>query len=547
LCRCKPEAWRIFKPNEICSAITPFGLWQGVERLNLLLTLLSAIMAVASMGVLWILVVQVALWAGPLRRFWQLVAGLAVGIGIWASLYLGLLAVDWGRPYLLRAPYLGLLLLVAAGAAMFATAPAHRRGRGLSTAPVGGMLLGLLLTAATWLSLRSVQMDVALQYRVLPTVPMALLLGIALIAGVRRMGGGAGRLRSSERFILPPLLGILFALLQPVALTTATLAQAAQPLGLERTPDYHLTAWFVAVGGLLILALAALMAGLEQRTLLFTTTISENSPDGLITIGRTAELIYYNHRAGQLIGRPLHEAVGRMAWEVFPAPLTEVLRPEVQKQLEQPRPNAAREFYYPPEQRWYEVVVYPWPDHLAMILRDVTNRRQLEEQVRHQATHDPLTGLANRALFRQEVRRAVAGSGPGSAGAALLLLDLDDFKRVNDTWGHPTGDRLLVDVAQRLNQAVREGDLVARLGGDEFAVLLPSRELSGAVRVAERILSSLEAPFVLHGEEVQVQASIGIVSASADATAEDLIRLADRAMYKAKEEGKGRYVIYQEG
>jgi len=175
--------------------------------------------------------------------------------------------------------------------------------------------------------------------------------------------------------------------------------------------------------------------------------------------------------------------------------------------------------------------------------RDVTENKQLENQLAHQAFHDPLTGLANRALFADRVEHAVAGRGRPELGVAVLFLDVDDFKTVNDSLGHSAGDLLLRAVGQRLLDAVRPGDTVARFGGDEFAVLLEEiSATSDAARAAERIARVLRVPFFVQGREVFVTASIGI---SIGHHADELLRSADVAMYRAKSAGKASHVFYE--
>ena len=189
-------------------------------------------------------------------------------------------------------------------------------------------------------------------------------------------------------------------------------------------------------------------------------------------------------------------------------------------------------------------------DRAAMLtsVQDVTERMALEQQLRHQAFHDPLTGLANRALFYDRLQHALARISRGTAGLAVLLLDIDAFKRVNDSLGHTSGDELLVAVSQRLAADLRAADTAARLGGDEFVVLAEGlTDASEATALAERLQGALTAPFHLAGREVVVRASIGIASAGPGdtATAEELLRNADVAMYAAKATGHGGHARFQ--
>lgn len=177
-------------------------------------------------------------------------------------------------------------------------------------------------------------------------------------------------------------------------------------------------------------------------------------------------------------------------------------------------------------------------------LRDLSEKA--EERARgfeHQASHDPLTGLPNRALFVERLQRALSSDGSGNA--AVLFLDLDDFKKVNDSLGHEMGDRLLVAAAGRLRGCLDAGDTVARLSGDEFTVLLEGVDnAEDAGRVARRILQRLGEPFDLDGREASVTASIGVALGSAsDGLPAALLNEADLAMYRAKGKGKARYDI----
>ena len=167
---------------------------------------------------------------------------------------------------------------------------------------------------------------------------------------------------------------------------------------------------------------------------------------------------------------------------------------------------------------------------------------QVKDQLRYQAYHDALTGLPNRSLFTDRVGRALTRG----SDATVLFIDLDDFKTINDTLGHSAGDDLLVAVAERVRACVRPTDLAARLGGDEFGILLEVENEGEAELVASRIVDALRAPFVLHGREMQVRASIGIARRSSGArTIDELLSNADLAMYSAKAGGKQRYVVFE--
>jgi diguanylate cyclase (GGDEF)-like protein/PAS domain S-box-containing protein len=183
---------------------------------------------------------------------------------------------------------------------------------------------------------------------------------------------------------------------------------------------------------------------------------------------------------------------------------------------------------------------------LALNFRDISERKVLEEKLRQLAFHDPLTLLANRNLFRDRVEHALTRAQRGESCAAVMFLDVDNFKNINDSLGHDAGDRLLQAVAQRIVQTSRASDTVARLGGDEFGVLLEGIKTPGDVkRIADSLIESLGAPFSLDGREVRVTASVGVAFSATDSSAKALLSNADLAMYHAKAAGKNRHVTFQ--
>ncbi|MEJ7742493.1 MAG: GGDEF domain-containing protein [Nocardioidaceae bacterium] len=185
----------------------------------------------------------------------------------------------------------------------------------------------------------------------------------------------------------------------------------------------------------------------------------------------------------------------------------------------------------------------------VVAMHDVTERRALQDRLAHQALHDALTGLPNRALFYDRLEHALTRVERGDGGVAVLFMDLDNLKVVNDSLGHTAGDQLLIALAGRLRGCLRPVDTVARLGGDEFTILLEDVVNSGApTRLAERIAEILRQPFVLSGREVYVSASIGIaLSGPTKLHPDDLLRRADVAMYKAKDAGKAQHKLFDDG
>lgn len=186
--------------------------------------------------------------------------------------------------------------------------------------------------------------------------------------------------------------------------------------------------------------------------------------------------------------------------------------------------------------------------YFVAVQQDVTQRELAHEHERYLARHDVLTGLPNRAMLREIVQRAISNASRTQQLVAIMFIDLDGFKPVNDQYGHAVGDQLLTAVAERLRGAVRQSDTVARVGGDEFVALatgIDSRE--GASGLAGKLLDSLAAPFLVRGKKLVIRASVGIAMFPADgADGETLINNADQAMYRAKLEGGQRHEFFEQ-
>src|SRR3954452_20985503 len=194
-------------------------------------------------------------------------------------------------------------------------------------------------------------------------------------------------------------------------------------------------------------------------------------------------------------------------------------------------------------ERWYHCqAVRRSEGGVIIIFDDVTERRAVALDAAHRATHDPLTGLPNRSLLADRLAHAVARVGRHPSPLAVLFMDLDHFKSANDTYGHPFGDELLVQVAERLASVVRPGDTLARFAGDEFVLLCEDLATpEDAERIVLRVLDSLERPLLVQGREVVQTASVGLAVAEPGADASDLLARADGALLDAKEGGRDRF------
>jgi diguanylate cyclase (GGDEF)-like protein/PAS domain S-box-containing protein len=255
--------------------------------------------------------------------------------------------------------------------------------------------------------------------------------------------------------------------------------------------------------------------GYTEQELLLTDFLSVTHPDDLPTaLSNIGQLLKGKVQASQMEKRYIHKS-GHEVWVHWSVSM---VRDQYSKSV-----------------------------HLIFQIQDITDRKLAEQQLHHDAFHDALTGLPNRALFMDHLKLAIARSRRNmSSRFAVLYLDLDRFKVINDSLGHTIGDQLLVGIADRLKYNLRPGDTVARLGGDEFTILIEDiADESESVQVAERIQKELSVPFTLSGREVFTTVSMGIApSATGYERAEDILRDADTAMYRAKSLGKARYEIF---
>ena len=187
------------------------------------------------------------------------------------------------------------------------------------------------------------------------------------------------------------------------------------------------------------------------------------------------------------------------------------------------------------------------PLHIQCILRDITERKDYEQQLLHRALHDPLTNLPNRTLFENRFQLVQSRTSEEHSMVAVLFIDIDEFKLVNDTYGHTTGDQVLVELGARLQESVRESDTIARTGGDEFLIILDNiSNKSNVSRIAEKLVESITHPFQVGEHLIQITASIGInIAENGNISDVDLIKTSDTAMYQIKEDGKKDFRFYE--
>lgn len=279
------------------------------------------------------------------------------------------------------------------------------------------------------------------------------------------------------------------------------------------------------------------------------------APDGVLWVDQSGSVLMANPAMEALSGYAPGELVGQNVSIFLPEHLRAQHGQSILANFKEPHPRAMgsmdlnllrRDGQLLP----VDISLGHWSDegsqHAIAYVRDLSERRKFEATLKHQATHDELTGLPNRWLFNLQLNQALARSGRAASRVAVLFLDLDDFKNVNDSYGHATGDALLVQVSARMRSVLRVNDFLARLGGDEFAVLLADVvDADEAVMVASKLLLSLQACYQLPGQAVYSGASLGMAFYPHDAQDSDtLLRYADMAMYRAKHAGRGGYALY---
>ena len=374
---------------------------------------------------------------------------------------------------------------------------------------------------------------------------------------VLALAGGRKRLSRGTLTTMQTAFQPLLDRMDSDAQRTAEHQQAVAAGALERSLVASIGSLLLGVGALagLGLRLARLrrravlaeeMRAVERRSEQRIRALVEHSSDVVTVLGRDLRVRWQAASVRRLLGLEPGSLVA--------APIASVVHPDdkalfdgfLRARLDGGAPARLRARLRHADGRWCYVETVaenrfddPAVEGLVLNMRDVSERKEFEDQLRHQAFHDALTGLANRALFEDRLHHALAGSLRTRRALAVLFLDVDDFKTINDSVGHRAGDVLLNGVAARIDSIVRPTDTAARLGGDEFAVLVDGVDSNHeAQEIAGRILQALSDPFLVDERELIVTASIGVALSDGLVEADELLRNADMAMYAAKAGGK---------
>lgn len=272
-------------------------------------------------------------------------------------------------------------------------------------------------------------------------------------------------------------------------------------------------------------------------------SVLESTNDSVLVVDHDWKVIYFNRRLVQIIKEhPENLHIGASIWELFPRAETTGEAAQYRKAVETGQP-VEFELFLPDQRMWLGINAYPTPDGLSIFTRDISESRRVREEINHMAHHDPLTGLGNRLLFQEVLAQAMASGN----SVATMVLDLDHFKEVNDTLGHPVGDAVLIETARRLQACARPQDTLARLGGDEFAVIVAGyKGRTELITLAQRFIDAAIEPHQIEGLTVRVGASAGIAMAVAGRDdAAQVFKNADIALYIAKSDARGAYCFFE--
>jgi diguanylate cyclase (GGDEF)-like protein len=519
-----------------------------VDQHDLALVAVAAAICLLGAYATFVLLHQASGRRGQARRWWLAGTAVAAGTSAWATHFLAMLAFEPGVPagYEPVRTVASFVLVIAMAYLAFALAAGSH---GLRAAMAGG-LAGLGMAAMHYLGMSAYRLAGDLIWdwgAVAASVVLGATLSMAALTAATTLPGRAGRLTGTA-LLAAGIVTLHFTGMSAV-LVLPDAAGAAPDSGLDAewlAPFVGVSASAILVIGLAAAALAVREGRREMAEAARTRSLVDAAVEGLLLCDGTA-VVTANRSMQLLVGRDMGWFTGR--------PLREIIRPDAAIEgllrgdggTEELELLAAGGEAIP-----VEIVSRPFPHagstRRVVAIRDLRDRRRAEERIRFLAHHDPLTRLPNRAGLAAELTRALDLRGRHGGPFAMLALDLDRFKAVNDTLGHAVGDVLLTKTAARLRGALRAGDLVSRQGGDEFMVVqFEPDQPEASTRLAERLVELLARPFVVDGHVLNIGTSIGIALFPQDGTdPATLMRNADLALYRAKSDGRGAYRFFEE-
>ena len=513
---------------------------------NLGIVAIAAVICTLASFTTFLLVEQVRRESGYRRAIWLCVAAFVSGTGMWATHFIAMLAYRAAGPvaYQLQGTLLSILVaIVMTGLGWWVSLTGHRRSTVLAA-----IFIGAGLSAMHYIGMSAMIMPGRMRYShdlVVASVAISMVFSFAALS-VRK------RRLASNSLILPWPATALFTL--AICGTHFTGMGAATMVSGEPASGAAMTgAGLIVAVSLMALAVltVGLMAVMAERKIQRKATEQERKLDTFADAAIEG-LILTDGISLKKANRSFLDTAGYCDIAHCPTTISDLLPALSDERLpgmSDRGPTECELITSTGDSCPVEVLVRPFEDEnetLSIVaVRDIRERKEAAAQIAHLAFHDVLTGLPNRAVFSEHLSEALQHAS--RRRVALLCLDLDGFKGVNDLYGHPVGDELLVETSRRLRNLIGEGCLVARLGGDEFAIVqVGAHQPEHAERTAETIIAALNEPFELQHQLVRIGCSVGIAVYPADAqTASDLIKNADLALYRAKSEGGRRVRFYE--
>jgi diguanylate cyclase (GGDEF)-like protein len=541
------------------------------------LVAISVLTSIVSSYVAFSFAERLAASKGRAYALWLVGGAASMGLGIWSMHYIGMLAVRLPMDVGYHVPTVLVSLLLATLASAVTLRVVSKPHPGRAEISGGSVLMGAGIGSMHYIGMHAMRCAAMRDYN-----PTLVCLSVAIAVGfswmaiwiscfVRSHSRGRWWMRTAGAVVM----GLGIAAMHYTAMAAVTFERGSMeqmaPANTVHTSTLGIVAIALSVGIVLFGALAAAVRDrraheelrrahelLERERDRFSAA-TESSMDSFFMCeavrDESGEIVdflftYLNSNVEKMVAIPAKELLGRRMCKVLPINRTLGLFDRYKQVVLTGEPLV---YEFPIRHKdvlgsWLRVQAVKVEDGIAITASDITARKLTEEQIVHIAHHDPLTGLLNRSLLRDRMEQAIAQARRNRTSAAVFFIDLDGFKKANDTLGHAAGDSLLVAVGTRLRNAVRSSDSVIRMGGDEFVVVMPGlTRPSDAYVCATLLLASLQLPTCLGETPVRVTGSIG--GAVYPETSEDVDALlfhADSALYEAKSLGKNRFHVYSE-
>ena len=524
-----------------------------VQQHDLRLVGLSA--AICALGC--IVTVSLLSRAEAIRRragWWTLAAAVVFGCSVWSLHFVAMLAFLPGVPMSYDLGLTAASVIVPVTGSLAAFLVFQRPGRRGVRVVVGGLLLGGAISGMHYVGVAAMRFSGFLLFdRPVVAASVAQSVAFATLALAR----SNGRMRVGRRLEVAAWLAVGICGLHFTGMSALAIAPGAP---VENGSVVVGTTWLaVAVGtATVVILLASLAAVLTEQHLALRAVqelarmrlLSNLSREGLL-IQRDGVVIEANDAGGRLFKRPAAELIGRPILALFAETSKPAMCRRAETSAEDRRPEEVEIEVADGTQVVVEVscqpITYQGRGATAVALRDLTDRKRDEARIRHLARHDALTNLPNRYALAERLELALATAASDGSGVAVIYLDFDRFKPVNDLFGHAVGDALLVRASKRVQAELEAGDMLARIGGDEFVIVamgVSAPEKVGAM--ARRVIEKLREPFNIEGHKIEIGVSAGIALSPGDGDAPDaLLRAADTAMYRVKDEGRGALRFFE--